>query len=1673
MDPALWNEKYQETNTRSPVELLENVENKNSYFENVMKKTDHDEEKVESLKGISDEEESINEIDDGYIRVPPCMLGRPLKDFDCENDNNFVVVNKKLGKQMVFRFSKDKSLFLFGAESLIRKVAIHIFTHEYFDNFILVTILVNCIFMALNDPPKIADYVFAVIYTSEMIIKILAKGFILHKYSYLRSFWNWLDFTVVLLGYVTMSPNIGRLDSIKTFRILRILRTLSSIKGLKTMVETLTKSMVLVKDVLILVFFYIALFALIGLQLFRGNFRSRCIKNPNDTSIISTNKWKKIPGNMMSHICGNVSTSWYCEEGWTCVPNAAENPYRYINYDNFLYAMLTSLQLFSLDNLDIVLNSVIESRGQFYMFYFMVCIFLGPFYLLNLVLAVVTSAYESELNPDKDAELEKLTTKRRSNSVYSFQGDCFVEFLSGPSPLEEVDGELQYTVENPPPIKRKKKKKSIVHPPELNDNITFYKKMQYVLYKIVSNSFYEWFIFACIILSTVFMSAEHIGMDATLASITSTSDFVFTGIFIIEMTMKLFALSLRGYLSSKWNLLDGLLVVISVVNILLVFFTNIPKGTLKMLKVFRLLRILKVTQSWKGMGQLLATISNSLSALVYAAIILGLVIYIFSVIGMQLFRKYYTVQNFSAGEIPRFNFTDFGNSLMMIFRIFCGKWIEPTWDLISLTSPASMLFIFFVFVTGRWIVLNLFLALLLNAFSAYAMKKTASESNENENKPKSFKISRFIEWVKGYREKSFKSDFVIKKASSAPQIMHMEMQRGEVPVFDGYGNRSYSSKKTYFKDLVDQSNGSGRNKVNSLSTYSESIVVGNSTSHSNSNKSFNKRGHSSSSVQVEMKREKTYVDDCLCDICYQWNCFYSSYLNSTMRRSWHNARYLFQQLIEYKYFEGVVLFLIGFSSITLVFEDIYLSERPMLQKFILYCNYFFAIVFTLEFLIKVFAMGLVKYFTNLWNLLDVFIVVISLTSLLGGNKKLKALRSLRGLRPLRAIARFKGMKIVVNALLASIPSIANVLFICLIFWLIFSIIGFNLFGGKFSYCANATNQVVRLSKSFGIKTKAQCLNNSSFNWVQKTINFDSSINGFLALFQTATLEGWFDVMADAQDATGVDEQPQYRYSYANQLFFVAFVILGRFFFLNLFIGVIIDNFNRLKQQYEDGIGVFLTPGQRNWINTLKSASLRKPTYRLSRPQEKWCAALFDFVRKRYFEFFIMGVIFLNMITMMIEHHDQSNQVASALTYLNYLFTAVFAFECVALLVCMRFNYFRSRMNIFDLLVVLVSIIGIVLDVYNLDIGVSPGLFRVVRVFRISRLLRFFEGAKGVRKMMFTVIKSGPSLSNVGTLIFLITFIYSVIAMNLFGRLKHQGPITQVTNFETFASSFCLLFRTMTTAGWNDVLDAAMIQPPRCNASLKTDTSVTSGDCGNTIVAIIFFVSYVFFIVLILLNMYIAVILENFNQAQSQEEAGLTEEDILAYYTTWEDFDPKATQFIKYSKLPDFLHALEGPLRIPKPNYWFLEQSDIPIRDRQRCHCLDVMISLIRRALGEASCEESDGVKIVMKKVEERYKKVFPLWAKEVIVETIKHRLKTENTAARRIQRVFRRHLLMDNIQAITTSKNIGVRSREKTLWKIERLITVLWKAKFEYQKFIKECNEEVETEREDDNTTRV
>ena len=214
---------------------------------------------------------------------------------------------------------------------------------------------------------------------------------------------------------------------------------------------------------------------------------------------------------------------------------------------------------------------------------------------------------------------------------------------------------------------------------------------------------------------------------------------------------------------------------------------------------------------------------------------------------------------------------------------------------------------------------------------------------------------------------------------------------------------------------------------------------------------------------------------------------------------------------------------------------------------------------------------------------------------------------------------------------------------------------------------------------------------------------------------------------------------------------------------------------------------------------------------------------------------------------------------------------------------LRHHYFTAAWNLFDFVLVIASIVGILMEDLMTDFPVCPTLLRVVRVFRIGRILRLIKAAKGIRKLLFALIVSLPALFNIGALLALITFIYAIIGMTLFGHVKHRGALNDQVNFETFGRSMQLLFRLTTSAGWNDVLEPLLVTPPYCDPHYR---DLPNGNCGHPFVAIIYFVSFIIINYMIVINMYIAIILENFNQAHQEEEIGIVEEDLEMFYTKW-------------------------------------------------------------------------------------------------------------------------------------------------------------------------------------------
>ncbi|XP_021566404.1 sodium channel protein type 10 subunit alpha, partial [Carlito syrichta] len=361
---------------------------------------------------------ACNQLPKFYGELPEELIGEPLEDLDpyYNTHRTFMVLNKG---RTIFRFSATRALWLFSPFNLIRRTAIKISVHSYplwFSSFITLTILINCVCMTQTELPEKIEYVFTVIYTFEALIKILARGFCLNEFTYLRDPWNWLDFSVISLAYVGTAIDLRGISGLRTFRVLRALKTVSVIPGLKVIVGALIHSVRKLTDVTILTIFCLSVFALVGLQLFKGNLKNKCVRNDtafnevaNDSSHRNSDIYKIKQGTSDPLLCGNGSDAGHCPAGYICLKTSDNPDFNYTSFDSFAWAFLSLFRLMTQDSWERLYQQTLRASGKIYMVFFVLVIFLGSFYLVNLILAVVTMAYEEQ----NQATIDEIEAKEK------------------------------------------------------------------------------------------------------------------------------------------------------------------------------------------------------------------------------------------------------------------------------------------------------------------------------------------------------------------------------------------------------------------------------------------------------------------------------------------------------------------------------------------------------------------------------------------------------------------------------------------------------------------------------------------------------------------------------------------------------------------------------------------------------------------------------------------------------------------------------------------------------------------------------------------------------------------------------------------------------------------------------------------------------------------------------------------------------------------------------------------------------------------------------------------------------------------------------------------------------------------------------------------------------------
>uniref|UniRef100_A0A8C0VXB3 Sodium channel protein type 2 subunit alpha-like n=1 Tax=Cyanistes caeruleus TaxID=156563 RepID=A0A8C0VXB3_CYACU len=1754
-----------------------------------------------------------------YGDIPPEMVSEPLEDLDPYyiNKKTFIVLDKA---KTIHRFSATPALYLLSPFNITRRLAIKILVHSYPFRIIMLTILANCVLMTwkkLPDWAKKVEYTFTGIYTFEFLVKVFARGFCINDFTCLRDPWNWLDFVVISFAYVTEFVDLGNVSALRTFRVLRVLKTVSVIPGLKTIVGALIQSVKKLSDVMILTVFCLSVFALIGLQLFMGNLKNKCLFWPKKNS--TAFEEHVVPYfNVLSEICVWIVLPLFlfffpspskCPEEFICV-KAGKNPnYGYTSFDTFSWAFLSLFRLMTQDYWENLYQLTLRAVGKSYMIFFVVVIFLGSFYLINLILAVVAMAYEEQNQAtiveaeqreadfklkleqlqkqqeeaqaiavavaemteyscesgnaapsDSSSDTSKLSSKsakeRRNRrkkrrqrelsgeeddmkneklpksesdgsikrtgfrlsfdgnrltygkpftsphqsllsvhgtlfsprpssrtSIFSFRDygrergsendfaddehstfednssrrgslfvprrhgerrssnisqtsrssrrltvlpvngkmhstvDCngVVSLVDGPPGLSSPTGQLLPEViidkaaadgnSTTTEIEIKNRRTSsyqipveLLEDPDLRERAmsladvitnrmeelqgsrqkcppcwdkfahTFliwecckpWLKIKSAVEFIVMDPLVDLAVTVCIVINTLFMAMEHYPMTDHFYTVLTVGNLVFTGIFAAEMVLKIIAMHPYNYFQVGWNIFDSFIVILSLVEL---FLSNVDG--LSVLRSFRLLRVFKLAKSWPTLNMLIKIIGNSVGALGNLTLVLAIIVFIFAVVGMQLFGKSYkecVCKISSDCELPRWHMHDFFHSFLIVFRVLCGEWIETMWDCMEVAGQTMCLIVFMmVMVIGNLVVLNLFLALLLSSFSSDNLTATEDDNEMNNLQIAVARIQKGIDYVKKragecVRKSCFGKQAAVNQRTATDQLNDernlciSNCTVTELRIDTNYGkNENGMATVTGGSDYTSFIN-------NPSLTVTVPIAVGESdfehlnteefSSDSDLDESKEKLDFSSSSEgstvnlavfgeeKSETEPEKaSELQACFTAGCVQKFKCCKGNKESTKGRIWWNLRKTCYKIVEHNWFESFIVFMILLSSGALAFEDIYIEKHKTAKILLDYADKIFTYVFILEMLLKWVAYGFQTYFTNAWCWLDFLIVDVSLVSLvataLGFSEfgAIKSLRTLRALRPLRALSRFEGMRVVVNALTGAIPSIMNVLLVCLTFWLIFSIMGVNLFAGKFYHCVNTTNNVMFTPEEVSNKSMCEDLNRTSggVRWKNVKVNFDNVAIGYLSLLQVATFKGWMEIMYAAVDSTQVEHQPKYEDNLYMYIYFVAFIIFGSFFTLNLFIGVIIDNFNQQKKKISQDI--FMTEEQKKYYNAMKKLGSKKPQKPIPRPVNKLQGLMFDIVTRQLFDITVMVLICLNMVTMMIETDDQTELMQNILYWINLVFVVLFTGECVFKIFSLRYYYFTIGWNIFDFVV--------------------------------------------------------------------------------------EDGIDDMFNFETFGNSMICLFQITTSAGWNNLLNPILNSgAPDCDPHIEHPGSSVKGDCGNPSVGIFFFVSYIIISFLVVVNMYIA----NFSVATEESAEPLSEDDFEMFYEVWEKYDPDATQFIEYSKLSDFAAALEPPLNIPKPNKIQLIAMDLPVVSGDRIHCLDILFAFTKRVLGESG--EMDALRIQMEDRLDRFMASNPSKVSyEPITTTLKR--KQEEISASIIQRAYRRHLLRQSVKKLS------------------------------------------------------
>uniref|UniRef100_A0A8C5KK47 Voltage-dependent N-type calcium channel subunit alpha n=1 Tax=Jaculus jaculus TaxID=51337 RepID=A0A8C5KK47_JACJA len=656
-------------------------------------------------------------------------------------------------------------------------------------------------------------------------------------------------------------------------------------------------------------------------------------------------------------------------------------------------------------------------------------------------------------------------------------------------------------------------------------------------------------------------------------------------------------------------------------------------------------------------------------------------------------------------------------------------------------------------------------------------------------------------------------------------------------------------------------------------------------------------------------------------------------------------------IVTMRYFEMVILVVIALSSIALAAEDPVRTDSSR-NNALKYMDYIFTGVFTFEMVIKMIDLGLLlhpgSYFRDLWNILDFIVVSGALVAFAFSGSKgkdintIKSLRVLRVLRPLKTIKRLPKLKAVFDCVVNSLKNVLNILIVYMLFMFIFAVIAVQLFKGKFFYCTDESKELERDCRGQYLDYEKDEVEAQPRQWKKYDFHYDNVLWALLTLFTVSTGEGWPMVLKHSVDATYEEQGPSPGFRMELSIFYVVYFVVFPFFFVNIFVALIIITFQEQGDKVMSECS--LEKNERACIDFAISA---KPLTRYM-PQNKqsFQYKTWTFVVSPPFEYFIMAMIALNTVVLMMKFYNAPYEYELMLKCLNIVFTSMFSMECVLKIIAFGvLNYFRDAWNVFDFVTVLGSITDIlVTEIANNFINLS-----FLRLFRAARLIKLLRQGYTIRILLWTFVQSFKALPYVCLLIAMLFFIYAIIGMQVFGNiaLDDDTSINRHNNFRTFLQALMLLFRSATGEAWHEIMLS-------CLGNRACDPYANASECGSDF-AYFYFVSFIFLCSFLMLNLFVAVIMDNFEYL-TRDSSILGPHHLDEFIRVWAEYDPAACGRISYNDMFEMLKHMSPPLGLGKKcparvAYKRLVRMNMPISNEDMTvHFTSTLMALIRTAL---------------------------------------------------------------------------------------------------------------------------